>query len=183
MFNNWLTDSLGDECAFTLPGAKDLLLIRSEALVAYTIDEEDTITGMSILEGEYFLDYKATRNLNYKVTAQKSKHGTVYGVNLNLTIRHISAQHTRLFARLLDSRITVILSDMNGQYWLIGDRQPLKATEASYGSESNAYVLELNTTQKTPVLRVSADFVKSIVPKPVGGGYVLPGYVTVGYTF
>lgn len=183
MFNNWLTDSLPDACEFTLPGAKDLLLIRSEALFDYNIDEEDTILGMGILPEEFFLDYKATRNLNYKVTAQKSKHGTVYGVSLALTMRHTTAQHTKLFTRLLDSRITAILSDMNGKYWLVGDRQPLKVTEASYGSETNAYQLELNTVQKTPVLKVSPDFVASIVPKPVGGGYVLPGYVTVGYTF
>jgi hypothetical protein len=154
----FLQNGLANRPVFSLAGNKDLILIKSSAILSISTNlEEELVEEVNLQFGEKYNLFEDLDNLFYVLTPEISKNGTLYGIEIGFTVPIQTTAKNSLFNTLRNTDVTAIVRDRNNRWWLCGLKQPLKLTtqEQKIDESTNQYSIKLTGKQRDNVKEMS----------------------------
>jgi hypothetical protein len=164
-----------DECENALAGAKRAFVTEHINVVNATITAASThiITAFTMPSGKVFREYNLEQEMcSFGNPATKSvEAGTVtYAPVVSFTIKKLSISLIDEFDKMLKNKLSIIIEDANGVFWLFGKKYPMDLV--TVGAESgtkladfNGHKLEFKGTSGEYIYQVTA----SLIPALLGG--------------
>lgn len=154
-------------CDYTAGGVRRVLAIPRELFTGYTLGSEDEVTGVitSIPVWYEFCLQDAVTVMN--VAEDKGDAGVRFIVSLAAATVYMSQQNRNVLESLRRRRLTLIIEDRNGRYWLIGEDgaarvENITGTTGAARTESNQYTFTFRAFTRWLPRTVSADVVENL---------------------
>lgn len=154
-------------CDYTIGGVRRVLAIPRELFTGYTLGSNDEVTGVttSIPVWYEFCLQDAITVMN--VAEDKGDAGVRFIVSLAAATVYMSQQNRNVLETLRRRRLTLIIEDRNGRYWLIGEDgaarvENITGTTGAARTESNQYTFTFRAFTRWLPRTVSADVVENL---------------------
>lgn len=134
--------------------------------------DEGLITGITMESGTYFYDYTPIKfTANYVQTGQENDYGaTGYEQLITLPFQKNEASTRNAIKLMKQSDLLVIVKDVNGKYFLLGEEFGLRLV-ANYESgtalsDHNRWMLTLKGMERVEAREVDGDIVDGLIYVP-----------------